>query len=67
MFSRKTSVTLLRDFTVHFMNGKWSVRWRWKNDQPPADNDAKACFNLGDQHYREKFDAEIRKWIDDKF
>ena len=51
------------NFSAAFENGKWVVKWKWKNDVPPAvlENDI-AQYRMEDG-VRERFESTLDDWI----
>ena len=52
------------DFLVEFDGLVWTVRWKWKEGQPPEiRNTVESYKSTKTDGVRERFDAEIERWI----
>lgn len=49
------------DFRAVFLNGAWSVRWKWSRN-PELGRRATACYEIPAE-IRDKFDSEVERWI----
>jgi hypothetical protein len=51
------------DFSASFDGAKWTVRWKWLNQEPVLHNKV-ACYRMGPA-VKEEFDKEVQSWIDE--
>jgi hypothetical protein len=52
-----------QDFSASFMDGKWVIRWKWKEGiQDPILENTIAHYRI-DEVAREEFDVEVNEWI----
>ena len=51
------------DFEAEFSEGKWTVKWKWKNEAAVIWNNV-GCYKM-DEGLRDRFDDEIARWIEE--
>lgn len=53
-----------QDFTANFDGKLWTVRWHWKQEQPPKLKNKVACYkSVRLPETEEKFNDEVESWI----
>ena len=55
-----------KDFNAEFDGEHWTVKWIWRDDQPPKLKNKISCYDRQmSGRKREEFEREIERWIDE--
>lgn len=55
-----------RDFEGEFDGKHWTVRWFWKNDQPPTLRNKISCYDRNmNEEKKGEYEKEIERWIEE--